>query len=342
MAGINIFDTDAFGGFELTAALNNVPHKPQLLGSLGIFESAPVMTEVVAVEQRENDLALVGTTPRGAPLPQRPKDARNIRNFRTVRVAKGDRLMASELQNIRAFGSMSELEVVQSEVMRRLVGVRNDVELTHEYMRLGAVQGILTDADASTIYSYYTEFGIAQATEVDFDLDNASPASGAVRKKCNAIIRAMQRAANGLWTPSTEVIGLCGDNFYDDLTAHSEVRQTYLTQPEQSALRETVGRAFDAFRYGGITFVNYRGTDDNSTVAVGTDSCKFLPTGAPGVFQWVQSPGESFDWVNTPGQPFYAMQVPDKDRNQFVDLEVYSYPLYICTRPGMLQRAKRT
>ena len=34
------------------------------------------------------------------------------------------------------------------------------------------------------------------------------------------------------------------------------------------------------------------------------------------------------------------MIVPDDDRNMFVDIEAYSYPLFICTRPGMLQRAK--
>jgi hypothetical protein len=29
------------------------------------------------------------------------------------------------------------------------------------------------------------------------------------------------------------------------------------------------------------------------------------------------------------------------ERNAWVKVEVYSYPLFICTRPEMLQRAKR-
>lgn len=340
MAGIDIFSGDAFSTFELTAALDNIPYKPQFLGELAIFDPRPVMTEVVAVEQRDNTLALVQTTSRGAPLEQRPKDGRTIRDFRTVRVAKGDRLMASELQGIRAFGSTSELEAVQAEVMRRNIALRNDVELTHENMRLGAVQGIVTDADGTTIRNYFTEFGITQPTEVDFDLDNASPASGAVRKKCNSIIRAMQKAAKGLWTPGTRVFALAGDAFFDDLSAHPEVRETFLNWQAAADLRG--GNAYQSFPYGGITWVNYRGTDDGTTVALNTDQAKFFPVGAPGVFQQAMSPGESFDWVNTPGQNIYALQVPDRDRNQYVDLEVYSYPLYICTRPGMLQRAKRT
>ncbi len=35
------------------------------------------------------------------------------------------------------------------------------------------------------------------------------------------------------------------------------------------------------------------------------------------------------------------MVVVDKDRQMWVRPKVYSYPLFMCTRPGMSQRAKR-
>lgn len=341
MAGIDVFSGDAFNTFELTAALEATDYKPGFLGSLGIFEPVPVRTETVAVERRENTLSVVATSDRGAPLAQGSKGARTIRDFRTYRIAKGDRLNASEIQNIRAFGSDSELEQVQEEVMRRLIRVRDDVELTHEYHRLGALQGIVLDADGSPIINWYDEWGIAQPSEIDFDLDNANPASGALRKKCNQTIRAMAKASKGAWVDGmTQVYGLCGDNFYDDLVAHPEVRETYKGWAAAADLRPA--NPYEIFRFGSINWVNYRGTDDGSTVAVGTDKCHLFPVGARGVFQHAMSPGESFDWVNTPGQPFYALQVPDEKRNTFVDLEVYSYPLFICTRPGMLLRGKRT
>lgn len=107
-------------------------------------------------------------------------------------------------------------------------------------------------------------------------------------------------------------------------------------------MREGYANVFESFRYGGITWINYRGTDDKATVAIGTDKVKFFPVGAPGVFQHVMSPGESFDYVNTPGLPYYAITVPDKDRNSFVDIEVYAYPLLVCTTPQVLLRGKRT
>jgi hypothetical protein len=343
MPTLDVFNSDAFSCRSLTAAIESVPYQPQMLGNLGIFDAMPVRTDLIEVESRDGVLTLIQTDQRGAPPVNRTTEKRKVRGFKTVRLAKQDKLFASELQGIRAFGSESELMQVQAEIMRRYAGptgILRDLELTWENHRLGAVQGVVLDADGSTITNWFTEFGVTQDAEIDFDLDNAAPASGAVRKLCNTVVRQMQRAAKGAWTSSTRIMGICGDAFWDDLTAHSEVRQTYLNTQQAAALRE--GIAWETFNYGGITWTNYRGTDDGSTIAVGTDKAKFFPVGAPGVFQVAMSPGESFDVVNTPGRPVYGMIVPDRDRNMFASIEAYSYPLYICTRPLMLQRGKRT
>lgn len=343
MLTMDVFNGDAFNTVELTHALDNVPYKPQFLGSLNIFEPKPVRTETIAVESKNGTLNVVPITPRGAPLPQRKKDPRNIRDFRTVRVAEGDSLQASEIQGIRGYTDVTEMEALQDALMERMVGVRDDVEVTHEHMRLGAIQGIVYDSDGTTVIrNWFTEFGISQPTEIDFDLDNANPASGVIRKKCNQVVRAMMKAAQGAWLPGTQVYSLCGDAFFDDLTAHKEVRETYLNQVAAAELRNDVGTVFGVLRYGNIVWVNYRGTDDGTKVAVGTDKAHFFPVGARNVFQHARSPGESFDWVNTPGREFYAIIVRDQERNMWVQPEVYSYPLFICSRPKMLQRAKRT
>lgn len=342
MAHIDIFKDDAFSAVELTGAINRVPYQPGFLGGLSIFEPKPVRTLSIAIEEQAGKLTLVPTTPRGAPLPQAEKGKRNIRDFRTVRVAKGSTIRADEIQNIRAFGQESELKQVQDEVMSRMTEVRADVNLTHENMMLGAVQGIVLDADGSTITNWFTEWGISQPSEINFDLDAASPASGAVKKKCNEVIRGMAKASKGAFGTGTEIIGLCGDAFYDSLTTHKECVQTFLNQQSANDLREGYANVFESFRYGGITWINYRGTDDGSTVGVGTDKVKFFPRNARGIFQKAMSPGESFDFVNTPGLPEYAMIVPDEKRNTSVEVEIYSYPLYVCTTPGVLFRGKRT
>src|SRR5436305_12673178 len=163
----------------------------------------------------------------------------------------------------------------------------------------------------------FSTISLTPALEVAFDLANASAASGAVRKKCTGVIRARQRAAQGVWLPSTQVVGLCGDAFFDDLIANKEVRETYLNWQDAQALRGS-GNGWDMqFAYGGIRWVNYRGSDDASSVAIPTDKVKFFPLGAPGVFQTAWAPHDSFDFVNTLGKKLYAGMIVDRDRNSW-------------------------
>ena len=339
MATMDVFKADAFSMMSLMQAIEEVDHKPQFLGSLDLFEDAPQRTRVVAVESRDNVLALIQTSAIGAPIEQRSAGKSKLRNFNTVRIAKGSRIESDEIQGIRAFGSETELQQVQTEVARRLTQLVSDVELTWEHHRLGAVQGIVTDADASTIVNLFTEFGVAQPAEVDFDFSALS--DGDVRTKIEAnITRPMIRAAKGAFVTGSRIVALCGDTFWDEFVNHSEVRTTFLNHSAAAALREDT--AFGTFRYAGVDWINYRGTDDNSTVAVAAAEAKFFPANAPGVFKVAWAPSESMEAANQPGVPIRPLTLPDTSgRNAFVDVEVYSYPLYVCTRPLTLRRAKR-
>jgi hypothetical protein len=352
MATMDIFTQDAFRAGEMIGTVEKMPYAPGLLRTMGLFTPKPVRTEFVAVESKEGALAIIPTTPRGAPLPQATHNGRKLRRFDTVRIAKGDSIRASEIQGIRAFGSTTELQQVQEIVVERQMTLRTDMELTHELHRLGALQGKVLDADGSVIIDWFEEWGIAEPAAIAFNLDTAATD---VEKICRAILRTMARKSKGLWRPGSYVAALTGDSFFDKLTAHKTVRETFLNQSQASALRNAFGPAaqnldgaFATFTYGGILFINYRGTDEfddgasaGSINAIGIKStqAKFFPVNTPGVFQVAQSPGESFDMVNQPGRELYPMIIPDDKRNTFVDVELYSYPLYMCTRPEMLLTA---
>lgn len=332
---IDIFNDDAFSAVEMAAALERVPYVPQLLGNLNIFTPKPISTVAFAVEVQGNTLSVVPTTPRGAPLPQAAYDPRKVKYFGTHRLAKGDRLQASEIQNMRGFGT-NALASVQTEVLRRQTKLRRDIELTLERHRFGAVQGIVLDANGDVLFNWFDLWGITQPTEINFALGTEATD---VRGKIRQTKRAMMVAAEGAWTPGTSVGALVGDAFYDDLVNHKQIKETKLGNERAPLLEDIDG--FSSIEIEGVTFINYRGTDDGSAIAIGTNEAKFFPIGADGVFDWVQGPGETFDTVNQPGVPFLPMVIPDEKRNAFVELELYSYPAMVCTRPKMLQRAKR-
>lgn len=340
---MDIFNNDAFRLASMLQAVERVETKPGQIGAMGLFASNPIRTEIVSIEERDGTLALIQTSERGAPLEQRTTEKRRMRHFSTKRIAKGDRINASELQFVRQFGAEQQIMELQAELARRLdgpVGLVADVEATWEHMRLGALRGQLLDADGSVIYDWFSEFGITQATEIDFDLDNASPAPGALRKLIqDKVVRAMRRKAKGARYSGVGV--LCGDAFFDDLIAHPEVRETYLNQQEAAELRG--GYEGQSFTFAGVTFAEYIGTDDNSTVAVASDKCIIFPMGTGNtVFETAWSPGEQFAHLGELGQPIYPLVVPDRERDMWVDLEVYSYPLFICKRPELLLRGRRT
>ena len=134
------------------------------------------------------------------------------------------------------------------------------------------------------------------------------------------------------------VYALCGDAFWDDLTAHSEFRASYLAQVEASQLRD--GLAYQSVNFGGITFENYRGAVGGSAF-VHTDKVHIFPVGVPGLFRTVYSPGDWVETVNTIGLPRYARQYP-MHNGKGVHLEVQMNALSYCTRPKVLIKGKRT
>jgi hypothetical protein len=342
---LDVFHSDAFTTLELTTAVEKVPYLPTGIGRLDVFEEDPIRTKELAVEVRQGQLVLIPASDRGAPLTERTTELRNMLYFKVPRLATGDTLMADELQSIRAFGQESELMQVQAEVARRLsgpTGLLKNIEYTWENQRLGAISGSLIDADGSTvIYNWFTSFGITQPTEIAFNLTgwqgtSPSTSDGALRQLCNQTARAIKRAAKGAFIEGvSEICCMCGDQFWDQLVTHPDVVKTYLNWMAAAELRQ--GNAWDAMLFGGIRWFNYRGSDDNdATIGVATTKCKFFLRKAPGVFKVARAPAEFGPWINTPGKKYYVIPIIDRDRQAWWRMEVYSYPLFICTRPETL------
>ena len=168
MPGLDIFNADAFNLFSLTEAVQGIPYEPSMLGSMNLFLPRPITTLTAAVERKNGVLTLIQTSERGSPFPKDTPRRANIRNFSTSRVGKTSTIHSHELIGMRAFGTESDQEMVQTVVDGRMADLTSDINLTNENHRLGAVQGIVLDADGSTIYNYFTEFGISQPSEITF------------------------------------------------------------------------------------------------------------------------------------------------------------------------------
>jgi hypothetical protein len=339
---LDIFKSDPFSVISLTDAINQVKFVPGHIGRLGLFASSSVATLTVAIEEKNGILTLVAPSPRGGPGQTTDKSKRSMRNLTIPHFQIDDAIMADEVQGIRAFGAESQTETVMGKVAERMMQHRQSFAATEEYHRVGAIKGVVTYADGTSL-NLFTEFGVSQISEIDFDLDNASPVAGVLRKKCADVYRQMAGVLEGV--PFTGVRAICGDAFFDDLIAHPEVRASYLQQQEASQLRSgyvdggNTG-VFGTFMFGDIIWENYRGAV-GATSFVNTDKCHLFPTGAPGLFRTVYGPADYIETVNTLGRPLYMMQTEMKNRKG-VDIEVQTNALQYCTRPRVLIQGKRT
>ncbi len=338
MATMDVFRSDAFNIISMTNAIADIKTVPSFLESLGIFTPVPSTTERFQIEMvGDGTLALVPTTERAAPRTTIGRDRRTMRDFSAVRLRQVDTLRAAEIQGVRAFGKETETEAMQAVVATRQSKLIRRLNLTHEYHRLGAINGIVLDSDGSTtIRNFYTEFGVTPPTEIGFNWAARTSVRSFIQTN---VVRPMMRALGGRWVPGARIVALCGDAFFDTLTENAEIKATYLNWTAAADLRE--GNAFGMFRYGGVEWYNYRGTDDNTTAIIADTKCRFIPVGIPDVFQSVYAPGEDFAVVNTLGQTMYSKVVLDPSGyNEFVEIDVASYPLHMCVAPQALLQGR--
>lgn len=351
MEHMDIFNDDAFSLVSMVKAINNIDHVPGRVGELvfaGVGEG--VATTSVSIESNSVGLTLINTSKRGSPSPQEHEDKATLRSVNIPQIKLEETIGAHRVQNVRQFGSASALKGVQSVVNGQMNKMTGRHDLTLEFHRLGAVKGQIVDADATVLTDLFTLFGItndntavgggatdAAPKQFDFKLDNYTIDSFDDNLRANAasVIRFMKRNAKTVIPAGARVWALCGDNFFDSLLEHPSFKAAYQnTDAAKAALGDSY--VFGAVNFGGIVWENYQGTDDNSTVAIGANECRFFWTGVPGLYAEYFAPADFMDTVNTIGLPRYARLAPDTEFNRFVKLHTQQNPLPLCLRPKTL------
>ena len=333
----DVFNQDAFSMETLTDAINKMPFVPGRAGQVPGWEERGVATTQIVIEERDGLLTLLPTLPRGAPATQKVTSKRKVRSLVVPHIPYEDTVQASEVQDVREFGSESALQGVQSVVNERLDEMAQAHDATLEHLRIGALKGLILDADLSTIYNLFTEFGVSAPADVDFDLGASNPTIGDVRKLCHQVQRDIEDELGA--AVLTGVHGFCGKDFFDGLVVHPEVRESYERWQANGQVGEFLRQRMHrrAFPYAGIMFEEYRGTV-GGVQFIADEDCRFFPVGVRGLYRNYYAPADFMETTNTIGIPRYAKQAPDAEFNRWVKLHTQSNPLPIVTRPRVLIR----
>lgn len=341
---LDIFNSDAFSATTLSLAFSVPPFVPGAAGTIVNWQERGIPTRSFMIEEVGGELAILNPRPYDAPGETFIDPKRTVRSLTIPHYGIEDAVMAGEVQGVRAFGESNVLRSVGDLLSQRMADrLQNKFDPTLEYQRLGALKGVILNGDSSTYLDLFSEFGVSQEAEVDFDLDNANPASGALRKKCAQTVRTMTNNANGI--SFTSVGAFCGDAFFDDLVAHKEVVESYKNTSMAEVLRQGYilpngNKLYGVFEFGGIVWMNYRG-QVGATTFVHTDKCHLFPLGAPGLYHTRYAPAAFWDTVNQPGQKRYARQYMRPD-GRGIQLQMEMNTLNFCSRPKVLMKGKRT
>lgn len=326
----NPFEASAFSMTALTTAINILPNLYGRLERMGLMPTRPVRFRQIAIEERNGVLNLLPTMPVGAPGSVGERGKRKLRSFSLPHIPHDDVVLPEEVQGIRAFGSENETEALANVITDHLQSMRNKHAITLEHLRMGALKGVILDADGSTLYDLYSEFEIT-AKSVNFALGTTTTN---VKSKCLEVLRHIEDNLRGEFM--TSVHALVSPEFFDQLTSHDKVVQAYERWMEGAALRDDMR---GGFTFGGITFEEYRGqaTDPDGNVRrfIAANEGHAFPMGTVETFATYFAPADFNETANTLGRPLYAKQEPRKFERG-TDLHTQANPLPMCHRPAVL------
>lgn len=327
MPMLDVFKSDVFTVTSLTDAILKAPYKPARIGALGLFREKGVTTTSVVVEEKDGRMSLITSSPRGGPASTIGAQKRTARSFMVPHLERESTVMADEVQNVRAFGSESAVDSVQALVNERLVDLRAMHEVTLEHMRARAIQGIILDADGSTLFNLFTEFAVSQQTAT-LNVDASTDQKGVLLNDVTAAQRLIENELGA--EPISGYRALCGKTFFDGLRGDAslvEVRK--LGNRNDELLTNPTG--VRSLVFGGVTWEEYRG-NNGATPFIADAEAYLFPEGS-GIFATYFAPADFMETVNTLGLPLYAKVAVDDQLQRWAKIHSQSNPLALCLRP---------
>ena len=322
---------DTFTAVEMTDAVNKLPLA--LTRFSGMFEEKGVRTTTVALELQAGRITLIADQQRGAEpeyLGGRGQK-REVKVLSCTHLAQADTIAPEDIQDVRAFGS-TELVSAASVINDKMAVLKRNLDMTREFHRLGAVKGIVLDADGATVlHNIYNTFGVTPIRK-----NIAFPASWAANEDpvLASIVAAKRAAEAGMQgNPYHHFEAVVGSDFYDALTGHELVRtlwKEWLSRQQDFGDNDYRKRGFT---YGGVTFYEASEVVGGRQLVAPTKG-HLYPVGA-GIWKMYNAPADWMETVNTTGLSFYA-RMDERPRSRGYDIEVQANPLTLCLYPEAL------
>ena len=312
-----------FGVRPLSEAINILPSTPTIIRESGLFVPEDLSTTYVDITMKNNELTLVQSQPRGGAGQPTKTRKTSGKTFQIPHYPMTDGVFADEVQNLRAFGSENVATPVMDKVNDKAADMKADLEYTREHAQLGALQGVVVDADNTVIYDFNKEFGVTRDV-YEFKLSSDTARIGTTTDK---MLRQLMLNLNG--DISKGFICFASPEFMDAYTDHPSIRDLYARFKETSdQYRDTNPNM--TFNHRGVQFVTYT-HKFGSEVDIKAGEAHIAPLGTRKTTKEYFAPANYNATVNTKALAYYLSR-EKKKMDKGWDLEAQTNSLSILLR----------
>lgn len=327
--------TNAFEIVDYTQDLVSIPNQWNLVNSLGLFDVEGVSQHSITFETSNGTIGMITDQVRGARSQMNQDETRALRSFAIPHFNLDDAVKPQDIQGKRAFGSTDAAETEAAVIARKMLRIRRSYSALLETSRVYALTtGGIYAPNGTVVGNMYTEFSVTRK-EVDFVLGTSTTELTA--KIEEGIAHSQDNILSG--ESLTGFIALCSPQFFAKLIAHATIKEAYkYYSSTQEPLRNRLGTGVQRqFVHGGVTFIEYRGTNPAGAQYIPSGDAYLIPTGTMDTFKTYFSPGNKFDLVNTIGEEVYMWLYRDVKGSE-ITIETESNMLSMVRRPQCIVR----
>ncbi|MBR0871194.1 major capsid protein [Bradyrhizobium tropiciagri] len=329
-----------YTSLQLSTAVNRIPNNYGLLNALGLFPSEGSVSTLVEISIEDGTIRVLAAKERGAPGTANDRGQRKSFWVEIPHFPMLDLITPRDLQNmVEIIGRSKGTRTLDSEVAKRLFSIRQKHSVTLEWVRMGALKGVITDGNGDTLLDLYDFFGVTKKT-IDFALGTAGTD---IISKCQELRQSMATNLKGETMTRPEVI--VDSNFFSKFVQHAKVEKFWVNWQAASELARAKydpagGQLGRVFEFQQILFREYYGTapvgkPPVSTPFVPANYGYAYPAGTQNMFETWNAPAEDVRVVNQPGQDIWISPEILK-HGEGIELKSQSNCLAVCKRPEAL------
>lgn len=342
-----------------TGVINQLPNQYGYLNGLNLFTAKPTSQHSIIMDVEQSDISLLDSQDSRLSGEAEAPGRDNVHQiaFPLIPFKVIESITPEEIQGVRQVGTADQAETEARVRARKLQKLRAQFDITNEFMKAGAIRGIVKDARGVVRLDMFAQFGVTKKTITIPVADlTATTAIDFAIEELKAYME--DNAGAGTVINGEDITVLVNSAFFRAVSTHPYLRDAFLMQQTAVSYQQMTGSlrtggadgtqaAMSQFVYRGVRFVEYRGkfkdkrNVEHNLVDVGAGKAgghafpNFKSLGGTDLFQIAYAPPFKMGYVNTLGQPLYVFEY-EKPRDEGIDFEAHSIMMPYCTRPQLL------